>query len=160
MYFCTYKSILPLTKGCGAFCSQLAKFILFPHMKKEEKTKRFEFRLTESEYQNLKQRAKKYNGRVSHLLKFAIDQLNDVQARNRFEVVNEYIKYWRSHEMELRHIGTNFNQAIKRVNEMALHGNFDKQEAEELLNQLKPVREMIESYIGDLDKFSRRVLKK
>lgn len=160
MYFCGHKSFLPRTELCGGFCSQLAKIISNLHMKRENKTKIFKVRLTESEYSNLKERAKKYNGRVSHLFKFAIDQLNDVQARNRFEVVNEYIKYWRSHEMELRHIGTNFNQAIKRVNEMALHGNFDKQEAEELLNQLMSVREMIESYIGDLDKFSRRVLKK
>lgn len=123
------------------------------------KTKIIKLRLTEEEYRMLKKRAIKYNGKISSLIRVALAQLDDRQAREKFQVVDEYIKYWQENENELRHIGGNFNQAMKRINELAVIGLLDENDARGMVKDVKEVWTSLHEYIAELNKISNKILR-
>lgn len=123
------------------------------------KTKIIKLRLTEEEYRMLKKRAIKYNGKISSLIRVALAQLDDRQAREKFQVVDEYIKYWQENENELRHIGGNFNQAMKRINELAVIGLLDENDARGMVKDVKEVWTSLHEYIAELNNISNKILR-
>lgn len=123
------------------------------------KTKIIKLRLTEEEYHKLKERSHKYNGKVSSLIRSALAQLDDRQAREKFHVIDAYIKYWQENENELRHIGGNFNQAMKRINELAVVGLLDENDAHGMVKDVKEVWTRLYEYIAELNKISHKILR-
>lgn len=123
------------------------------------KTKIIKLRLTEEEYLKLKERSHKYNGKISSLIRSALAQLDDRQAREKFQVIDAYIKYWQENENELRHIGGNFNQAMKRINELAVVGLLDENDAHRMVKNVKEVWTMLYEYIAELNKISHKILR-
>lgn len=123
------------------------------------KTKIIKLRLTEEEYLKLKERSHKYNGKISSLIRSALAQLDDRQAREKFQVIDAYIKYWQENENELRHIGGNFNQAMKRINELAVVGLLDENDAHRMVKDVKEVWTMLYEYIAELNKISHKILR-
>lgn len=97
---------------------------------------------------------------MSYVLRIAVKQFDDDRARDRCTLVNEYIKYWQAHEVELRHIGGNINQATKRINEWSLTGHLTPERLEEYLSFLLPFREKIFQHITDLDTLSHQILRR
>lgn len=123
------------------------------------KTKIIKLRLTEEEYLKLKERSHKYNGKISSLIRSALAQLDDRQAREKFQVIDAYIKYWQENENELRHIGGNFNQAMKRINELAVVGLLDENDAHGMVKDVKEVWTKLYEYIAELNKISHQILR-
>lgn len=127
--------------------------------KKNNKTKMFVMRFTPDEYEELKKLAINYSGKISHLIRIAIRQFNDRRARKKFEIVDEYIKYWQENENELRRIGANLNQTMKRMNELNAAGLLDANDMKGMMNNVEDVRTKLYEYIRELDRVSRKLLR-
>lgn len=123
------------------------------------KTKFIKIRVTEDEYDKLKERAAKFNGKFSSLIRAALKDFGDMRAKDKFAFIDEYIKYWKEHDLELRRIGVNFNQSVKRVNELALVGKMTKEDAEGLLQEMLPIRELLFEYLDELEKTTKQRLR-
>lgn len=122
------------------------------------KTKFIKVRVTEDEYNHLKERASKFNGKFSTLIRLALKDFGDMRAKDKFDFIDEYIRYWKEHDLELRRIGANLNQSVKRVNELALVGKMTKEDAEILLQEMLPIRELLFEYLDELEKTTKHKL--
>lgn len=80
-------------------------------------------RVSEIEYAEIKQRAKRYNGKTSRLIRAALKQLDDEQARNKFQLMNKFMQLCSEHENQLRKIGANLNQAMHALNALSKSRN-------------------------------------
>lgn len=85
----------------------------------ERKTKRLEIRLTESEYALLEQKASHYPSKTKMLME-AIKSLGDKNAREKQIALKEMTDLYRTYQQDLAWMGGNFNQVVKRANELAI----------------------------------------
>lgn len=83
-------------------------------------------RLTEAENTILHQKAQSYHGNVSALLRDAILQVNDIRTRRKIEVMTKLMTFYQQFEQRLGWLGGNFNQTMKRANELAVAGKLEQ----------------------------------
>lgn len=76
-------------------------------------------RLTPEEY-NLFQRKAEGYGNVSAMIRDAVRQFNDIGTIRRIEALNEMTELFRKYQQNLSWLGGNFNQSMKRANELAI----------------------------------------
>lgn len=96
---------------------------------------------------------------MSNYVRSALRQYDDEMGRKRYSVVKEYIRYWERYENEIRHIGGNLNQAMKRINELAKIGRLTKDEACDMMILIREQREKIFNHIDELDDLSHKILR-
>lgn len=86
------------------------------------RTKLFQMRLTKEEAEQLKEKASKGYGSVSHYVRCAVDEYSNVNAKQRLELIRELGQFYRKYWDELSWAGGNLNQTVKRANELAIAG--------------------------------------
>ena len=76
-------------------------------------------RLTTEEYNLFLSKAEGY-GNVSAMIRDAVRQFNDLGTIRRLEALNEMTALFRKYQQDLSWLGGNFNQSMKRANELAI----------------------------------------
>ncbi len=76
-------------------------------------------RLTPEEYNLFRSKAEGY-GNVSAMIRDAVRQFNDIGTIHRIEALNEMTELFRKYQQNLSWLGGNFNQSMKRANELAI----------------------------------------
>ena len=86
-----------------------------------QRTKYFQLRLTQEEYDTLKLKSASYTS-VSHYIRSAIKEYSDIDAKRKFQLLNDLSSFYRKFQDELSWAGGNLNQSVKRANELAVAG--------------------------------------
>lgn len=87
----------------------------------ERKTKRFYLRLTESELESIRERAKPF-GSMSNYIMESLEEFSDFTSREKLNLRKSLAELYISLDAKFAHIGGNLNQAMKRINENAQAG--------------------------------------
>ena len=87
----------------------------------EKKTKRLWIRLSPEEEALFKRKAAHYST-VSAMVRDAVRQFNDIGTKRKIEALTEMAALYRKYQQDLAWLGGNFNQAMKRANELAIGG--------------------------------------
>ena len=83
------------------------------------KTKRLWIRMSLEEEQLLKEKAVNYKT-ISSMVWDAIKIFDDKATIGKFDVLNEMVALYRKYQQDLSWMGGNFNQLVKRANELAI----------------------------------------
>ncbi len=86
-----------------------------------QRTKYFQLRLTQEEYDSLKAKSASYSS-VSHYIRSAIKEYSDIDVKQKFHLLNNLSSFYRKFQDELSWAGGNLNQSVKRANELAVAG--------------------------------------
>lgn len=103
----------------------------------KNKTITYRVRLTPDEYAFFKQKASHYQN-VSAMVRDAVRQFNDIATVRKIEALNEMTALFRKYQQDLAWLGGNFNQAMKRANELAIGGELTQGYYENVLMQQLP----------------------
>lgn len=69
-----------------------------------------------------KEKAKNYTS-VSSMIRDAVMKLNNNETKNKHEIITDLSVLYKKHNIELSHLSGNFNQAMKRANELSIENN-------------------------------------
>ncbi len=85
----------------------------------ERKTKRLWIRISAQDAELIKQKATNYKT-VSSMIWDAIKQFDDVGTKRKIATLNEMMTFYKKYQQDLSWMGGNFNQVVKRANELAI----------------------------------------
>ena len=85
----------------------------------ERKTKRLWIRISAQDAEQIKQKATNYKT-VSSMIWDAIKQFDDVGTKRKIATLNEMMTFYKKYQQDLAWMGSNFNQVVKRANELAI----------------------------------------
>ena len=85
----------------------------------ERKTKRLWIRISAQDAELIKQKATNYKT-VSSMIWDAIKQFDDVVTKRKIATLNEMMTFYKKYQQDLSWMGGNFNQVVKRANELAI----------------------------------------
>ena len=85
----------------------------------ERKTKRLWIRISAQDAELIKQKAVNYKT-VSSMIWDAIKQFDDVGTKRKITMLNEMMTFYKKYQQDLAWMGSNFNQVVKRANELAI----------------------------------------
>jgi len=116
-------------------------------MRKEDKAKynykRIEVYLTPKDAALFEKKAVHYNY-WGPFIRDAVKQFNDIGTHRKLEALNEMVNLYKKHQDELSWIGGNFNQTVKRANELANNGELNQSYFDKVLSpQIREIQELI-----------------
>ena len=116
-------------------------------MRKEDKAKynykRIEVYLTPKDAALFEKKAVHYKN-WGPFIRDAVKQFNDIGTHRKLEALNEMVNLYKKHQDELSWIGGNFNQTIKRANELAINGELNQSYFDKVLSpQIREIQELI-----------------
>ena len=124
-----------------------------------KKTKRIWIRLSPEEDALFKRKAARY-ATVSAMIRDAVKQFDDTATQGRIEALNRMTDLYRQFQQDLSWLGGNFNQAMKRANELAIAQELTPQFFEQVLYpQLNEIMELLNSIKGEQHDIAKRVTK-
>lgn len=85
----------------------------------ERKTKRLWIRISAQDAELIKQKAANYKT-VSGMIWDAIKQFDDMGTKRKIVALNEMTAFYKKYQQDLSWMGGNFNQVVKRANELAI----------------------------------------
>ena len=124
------------------------------------KKRRLELRLSDEDMRVLEAKAKSYQGNRSALIRDAVAQFDDTATVEKIKVLTEAMKFFRTYQQDLSWMGGNFNQQVKRANELAIAGELSQSYFDNvLLPETKQVYELIQKMKDELDPIAIMALK-
>jgi hypothetical protein len=125
----------------------------------EQKTKRLWIRLSPDEEALFRRKAARYKT-VSAMVRDAVRQFDDTATRGKIDAINRMTDLYLKHQQELSWLGGNFNQTVKRANELAIAEELTPQFFEQTLYpQVAEIQKLINSIKGELHDIAREVSK-
>ena len=101
-------------------------------------------RLTPEEDALFKEKAANYPT-ISGMIRDAVRQFSDIGTTRRIEALTEMAVLYRKYQQDLAWLGGNFNQAMKRANELAIGGELSQNYYEHvILPQLTHILDFLE----------------
>ncbi len=85
------------------------------------RTKTIRIRLNEKEFDIFKKKAERYQC-LSVMIRDAVAQFDDLGTKRKLEALREMIAFYQKYQQELSWMGGNFNQMMKRANELTICG--------------------------------------
>ena len=123
---------------------------------KNQRTKVFQLRLTSDELLNLKEKAVPYQS-VSNYIRQAVQEFTHVDVRQQIEMMQDLCAFYRKFQNELSWAGSNLNQSVKRVNELAVAGLLSPGYVNEvLLPSIQDVQNILKRIKDDLETLNNR----
>ena len=122
----------------------------------ERRTYLCKVRLRKEEYELFKKKASGYQT-MSGMIRDAVHQFNDVGTVKRIEALNEMTGLYRKYQQDLSWLGGNFNQAMKRANELAIGESLDQRYYEQVII---PVSKRILLFLEELKSEQTKITKK
>ena len=98
----------------------------------EKKTKRIWIRLSPDEEALFRRKAARYKT-VSAMVRDAVSQFDDTATRGKIEAINRMTDLYIKYQQDLSWLGGNFNQTVKRANELAIGQELTPQFFEQVL---------------------------
>ncbi len=124
------------------------------------KTKRLWIRLSPEEDALFKQKASHYNN-VSAMIRDAVRQFNDIGTVRKIEALNEMAALYKKFQQDLAWLGGNFNQAMKRANELAIGGELSQEYYERvIMPQVTHILQFLEKVKDEQHKIITKLIKK
>lgn len=124
------------------------------------KTKRLWIRLSPEEDALFKQKASHYNN-VSAMIRDAVRQFNDIGTVRKIEALNEMAALYKKFQQDLAWLGGNFNQAMKRANELAIGGELSQEYYERvIMPQITHILQFLEKVKDEQHKIITKLIKK
>ena len=116
-------------------------------MRKEDKAKynykRIEVYLTPKDAALFEKKVVHYKN-WGPFIRDAVKQFNDIGTHRKLEALNEMVNLYKKHQDELSWIGGNFNQTVKRANELANNGELNQSYFDKVLSpQIREIQELI-----------------
>ena len=126
----------------------------------DNKTKRLWIRLSPEDERLFKEKASKYHS-VSAMVRDAVRQFNDIATLGKIDALNEMVNLYKKYQQDLGWLGGNFNQAMKRANELAIGGMLDKQYYERVIfPQCDKILDLLEDIKREQHTITMKILKK
>ena len=123
---------------------------------KNQRTKVFQLRLTSDELLNLKEKAVPYQS-VSNYIRQAVQEFTHVDVRQQIEMMQDLCAFYRKFQNELSWAGSNLNQSVRRVNELAVAGLLSPGYVNEvLLPSIQDVQNILKRIKDDLETLNNR----
>ena len=98
----------------------------------EKKTKRIWLRLSPDEEALFRRKAARYKT-VSAMVRDAVSQFDDTATRGKIDAINRMTDLYVKYQQDLSWLGGNFNQTVKRANELAIGQELTPQFFEQVL---------------------------
>ena len=125
----------------------------------DNKTKRLWIRLSPEEEKLFREKASTYQS-MSAMVRDAVRQFDDIATTGKIEALNEMIALYKKYQQDLSWLGGNFNQAMKRANELAIGDNLDKKYYEEvILPQCIRIMDLIAEIKREQHEIARKLIK-
>ena len=142
-------------KSWGFFTSQLGKII----EDMDNKTKRLWIRLSPEEEKLFREKASTYQS-MSAMVRDAVRQFDDIATTGKIEALNEMIALYKKYQQDLSWLGGNFNQAMKRANELAIGDMLNKKYYEKvILPQCTRIMDLIAEIKSEQHEIARKLIK-
>lgn len=124
-----------------------------------QRTKYFQLRLTQEEYDALKEKSASYMS-VSHYIRSALKEYSDVDAKQKLRLINELGDFYRKFRDELSWTGGNLNQSVKRANELSVAGLLSPAYISEvLIPSIESTRKTLESLKQELLNVTKKAVR-
>ena len=132
-------------------------------MRKDDKNKsrykRIELYLKPQELELFRSKASGYHS-MADMIRDAVAQHNDMGSLRKMEALNELFSFYQRFLQELGWLGGNFNQVVKRANELALSGNLSKEYLDSVIvPQSKRVIPLLESIKAEQQRIAKGIIK-
>ena len=121
----------------------------------EQKTKRLWIRLSPDEEALFRRKAVRYMT-VSAMVRDAVRQFDDTATRGKIDAINRMTDLYLKHQQELSWLGGNFNQTVKRANELAIGQQLTPQFFEHVFY---PQVEQIQTLLHDIKREQHQIAK-
>ena len=152
------KVTLPASAKLGAITSQLGnliKGIMRKELNAKYKYKRLELYLKPEEETLFRRKAARYKT-ISAMIRDAVKQFDDTATRGKIDAINRMTDLYLKHQQELSWLGGNFNQTVKRANELAIGQQLTPQFFEQVLY---PQVEQIQALLHDIKREQHQIAK-
>jgi hypothetical protein len=120
------------------------------------KTKRLWIRMSPEEERLLKEKAVNYKT-ISSMVWDAIKIFDDKATIGKFDALNEMIALYRKYQQDLSWMGGNFNQVVKRANELAIGEELTMPYFKQVLF---PKIEKLQNLLSDIKREQHQIAKK
>lgn len=125
----------------------------------ERRTYLCKVRLRKEEYELFKKKASGYQT-MSGMIRDAVRQFNDVGTVKRIEALNDMTGLYRKYQQDLSWLGGNFNQAMKRANELAIGDALDQRYYEQvIIPQSKRILVFLEELKSEQTKIVKKLIR-
>lgn len=115
-------------------------------------------RLTDEEDKIFREKSERY-GSISALIRDAVAQFDDVIVRGRLEALKEMMTFYRKYQQDLSWMGGNFNQVVKRANELAIAGQLSRAYLEETIRPMsKKIQDLIQRMKDEQHTIAKKLL--
>ena len=98
----------------------------------EQRTKRLWIRLSPEEEALFRRKAARYKT-VSQMVRDAVSQFDDTATHGKLDALRQMTALYRKYQQDLSWLGGNFNQTMKRANELAISQELTPQFFEQVL---------------------------
>lgn len=106
------------------------------------------------------QKAAAYQGNVSSMIRDAVRLFDDKATVNRLKVLTDAMQLLRTYQQQFSWLSGNFNQQMKRANELAIAGELTQDYFDHvLLPQTMQVYLLVQSMKDELDNLSKLALR-
>ena len=124
-----------------------------------KKTITYKVRLSPEEFALFKKKASNYQN-VSAMVRDAVRQFNDVGTVRKIEALNEMTALFKTYQQDLAWLGGNFNQAMKRANQLAIGGELTQGYYEKvIMPQVTHILQFLEKVKDEQRKIITKLIK-
>lgn len=121
---------------------------------------RIQIRLTEEELKTFQSKSLSYGGNVSALIRDAVNRFDDDKVRRKIEAMTSLLEFYKTYQQQLSWLGGNFNQAMKRGNELAIAGELSESyfrnvimhQAKTILQFLRSIKSLLDTIHDNIEK--------
>ena len=125
----------------------------------DNKTKRLWIRLSPEEEKLFREKASTYQS-MSAMVRDAVRQFDDIATTGKIEALNEMIALYKKYQQDLSWLGGNFNQAMKRANELAIGDMLNKKYYEKVIfPQCIRIMDLIAEIKSEQHEIARKLIK-
>ncbi len=127
--------------------------------KNKSKYKRIELYLKPHELELFRSKASGYHS-MADMIRDAVTQHNDLGSLRKMEAMNELYSFYQKFQQELGWFGGNFNQVVKRANELALSGDLTQDYLNSVvIPQSQKVIPLLESIKAEHQRIAKKIIK-
>ena len=97
---------------------------------------------------------------MSGMIRDAVQQFNDIGTIKRIEALNEMTELYKKYQQDLSWLGGNFNQAMKRANELAIGNSLSQKYYEDVIvPQSRQILMFLEKLKSEQTKIAKKLIK-
>ena len=123
----------------------------------EQRTTRLWIRLSPDEEALFRRKAARYKT-VSQMVRDAVSQFDDTATHGKLDALRQMTALYRKYQQDLSWLGGNFNQTMKRANELAIGQELTPQFFEQVLYpQITEIQKLINSIKREQHDIAKRL---